>query len=73
MIRLTAMFSLLASTAMAGEIWVTNEKDDTISVISTETLEVIKTYETGERRGAFCFPRIIAAFTSALRTATRCR
>ena len=55
MIRLTAMFSLLASTAMAGEIWVTNEKDDTISVISTDTLEVIKTYDTGERPRGILF------------------
>ena len=57
MIRLTALLTLLSTTAMAGEIWVTNEKDDTISVISTETLEVIQTYDTGERPRGIIFSK----------------
>ncbi len=44
-----AALLLSLAPAQGGEIWVTNEKDDTISVISTDTLEVIQTYETGER------------------------
>lgn len=57
MIRTAVTFALMAPAAFAGEIWVTNEKDDTISVISTETLEVIQTYETGERPRGIIFSR----------------
>ncbi|MEJ6402687.1 YVTN family beta-propeller repeat protein [Yoonia sp. 2307UL14-13] len=58
MIRLTALsLSVLATPAWAGEIWVTNEKDDTVSIISTETLEVIQTYETGERPRGITFSK----------------
>jgi len=48
-------FLLLSSAATAGEIWVTNEKDNTVSVISTETLEVVHTYATGERPRGIAF------------------
>ncbi|MGH1356174.1 MAG: YVTN family beta-propeller repeat protein [Thalassovita sp.] len=41
--------TLPAVPAMAEEIWVTNEKDDTVSVIDVATLEVIRTIPTGER------------------------
>ncbi len=57
MIRIAVTLALMAPAAFAGEIWVTNEKDDTISVISTETLEVIQTYETGERPRGIIFSR----------------
>ena len=57
MIRTAALATLLATPTFAGEIWVTNEKDDTVSVISTETLEVIKTYETGERPRGITFSK----------------
>ena len=30
-------------------LFVSNEKDDTVSVIDTETLEVVNTFEVGER------------------------
>jgi PQQ-dependent catabolism-associated beta-propeller protein len=53
MIRLFAL--LAAFPAQAGEIWVTNEKDDTISVIDTETLEVTRTIPTGERPRGIVF------------------
>ncbi len=52
-----ALSCFLASPAVAGEIWVTNEKDDTVSVISTETLEVIQTYPTGERPRGITFSK----------------
>ena len=39
-----------ASNAAAHWVYVSNEKDDTISVIDSETGEVFKTIEVGERR-----------------------
>ena len=45
----------LTLPAAAGEIWVTNELDDTISVIDTDTLEVIRTVETGQRPRGITF------------------
>ena len=48
---------LLAGPAMAGEIWVSNEKDDTVSVIDVETLEVVQTYPTGERPRGIIFSK----------------
>lgn len=58
--RLTLIFAALllpvsAFAAGKGEIWVTNEKDDTISVISVDTLEVIRTIATGERPRGIIF------------------
>lgn len=56
--------ALLATTAIslglsasADEIWVTNEKDDTISVIDIDTLEVTRTIETGERPRGITFAK----------------
>ncbi|MEM8704698.1 MAG: beta-propeller fold lactonase family protein, partial [Pseudomonadota bacterium] len=43
------------SSATADEIWVSNEKDDTISVIDVETLEVVWTIEVGERPRGITF------------------
>lgn len=47
----------LALPAQADEIWVTNEKDDTISVIDVETLEVVRTVPTGERPRGITFAK----------------
>lgn len=41
--------------AAADEIWISNEKDDTISVIDIDTLEVTRTIETGERPRGIIF------------------
>ena len=41
--------ALMGQPALAGEIWVTNEKDNTISVIDVDTLEVTRTIPVGER------------------------
>ena len=54
MIRLL-LLTLLATPTLADEIWVTNEKDDTISVIDTATLEVTRTIPTGERPRGITF------------------
>lgn len=47
--------ALPTATHAAGEIWVTNEKDDTISVIDVETRQVVRTIETGERPRGITF------------------
>ena len=54
--RLAALLlSVLPLAAHAGEVWVTNEKDDTITVLDTDTLEVTRTIETGERPRGITF------------------
>ncbi|WP_425091287.1 YVTN family beta-propeller repeat protein [Tropicimonas sp. S265A] len=54
-----ALALLLSTPAFAsmGEIWVSNEKDDTVSVIDIETLEVVRTIETGERPRGITFSK----------------
>ncbi|WP_108259297.1 YVTN family beta-propeller repeat protein [Mangrovicoccus ximenensis] len=53
---LTALCLILGLPAFAGgEIWVTNEKDDTISVIDIDSLEVTRTIPTGERPRGITF------------------
>ena len=47
--------ALTALPATAGEIWISNEKDDTLSVIDIETLEVVRTIPTGERPRGITF------------------
>lgn len=46
---------MLGAPAQAEEIWITNEKDDTISVIDVAKLEVVRTIETGERPRGITF------------------
>jgi PQQ-dependent catabolism-associated beta-propeller protein len=53
----TALGLILSGPVFAAEIWVTNEKDDTISVIDVETLEVVRTIPTGERPRGITFAR----------------
>lgn len=51
-------FALMAAPALAqeqGEIWVTNEKDDTVSVIDVTTMQVTRTIPTGERPRGLTF------------------
>lgn len=54
---LAATLLTLAAPAGAAEIWVSNEKDDTISVIDVETLEVVRTIPTGERPRGITFSK----------------
>ena len=55
----TSLLALTLATApaYADEIWVSNEKDDTISVIDIETLEVVRTIEVGERPRGITFSK----------------
>ena len=53
--HLIALLIATAPPALAGEIWVTNETDNTISVIDTTTLEVTRTIPTGERPRGITF------------------
>ena len=46
---------LLSHAATADEIWVTNEKDNTVSVIDIGTMEVTRTIPTGERPRGITF------------------
>ncbi|MEM9341771.1 MAG: YVTN family beta-propeller repeat protein [Pseudomonadota bacterium] len=59
MLRTTALALILtaATPALADEIWVSNEKDDTISVIDIETLEVVRTIDVGERPRGITFAK----------------
>lgn len=58
MLKITlAVLLLSTSTLFAGEIWVTNEKDDTLSVIDEDTLEVIRTIDVGERPRGITFSK----------------
>ena len=54
---LSVALPLMATPAMAEEIWVTNEKDDTISVIDVATLEVTRTIPVGERPRGITFSK----------------
>ena len=49
--------ALMGQPALAGEIWVTNEKDNTISVIDVDTLEVTRTIPVGERPRGITFSK----------------
>ena len=70
LLPLTAAMLLAGQTALAAQAYVSNEKDDTISIIDLETLEVTETLNVGERPRAFCSPRTTANCISAPRTQT---
>ena len=46
---LTDLF-MLATEANAGKVFVSNEKDNTISVIDTDGFKVVATVEVGQQR-----------------------
>ena len=52
-----ALTCLISTSALAHRVYVTNEKDDTVSVIDTETNEVVDTFEVGERPRGILFSR----------------
>jgi len=52
---LATLSVLLAAPACAVEMWITNELDDTISVIDTYSFEVLRTIPTGERPRGITF------------------
>ena len=48
---------LLAQPALAGEIWISNEKGNTVSVIDVDTLEVTRTINVGQRPRGIIFSK----------------
>ncbi|MCB1419805.1 MAG: YVTN family beta-propeller repeat protein [Notoacmeibacter sp.] len=50
-----ALTCLMSTSALAHWVYVSNEKDDTVSVIDTETNEVINTFDVGERPRGITF------------------
>ena len=48
---------MLARTADAHEVFVSNEKDNTVSVIDTKSLEVVRTLKVGKRPRGIAFTR----------------
>ena len=50
-----ALSVLMAGPAMAQEVWVSNERDNTISIIDVPTMEVIETIEVGARPRGIMF------------------
>ena len=61
-----AAFFVLAAPVSAATIFVSNEKDNTITVIDSETLETIKTIETARRpRGIVLSPDFKELFVAA--------
>ena len=49
-----ALLCLPASAVFAEKIFVSNEKDNTVTVIDGKTLQVIKTIPTARRGGRSC-------------------
>jgi len=48
MLKKIGLVTILGSCLFADTIFVSNEKDNTISVIDSNTQKVIKTYEVGQ-------------------------
>jgi len=49
------LLSVSGATVFGDEIWVSNEKSDTISVIDIDKLEVVREYDVGERPRGIVF------------------
>ena len=49
MLKKIGLVAVLSSTLLADLVFVSNEKDNTISVIDSKTDEVVKTYDVGQR------------------------
>nr|MBS9782888.1 hypothetical protein [Arcobacter sp.] len=49
MLKKTILIAMSVSLLLSDTIFVSNEKDDTVSVIDSNTDKVIKTYEVGQR------------------------
>lgn len=54
-VLLSAALASMATPTLADEIWVSNEKDDTVSVIDIDTMEVTRTIEVGDRPRGITF------------------
>jgi len=70
---LCAALLLAAGHAMAATAWVSNEKDNSLSLIDMQTLEVTQTLPVGQRPRGCCCPMTTSCCTSApaIRTGSR--
>src|SRR6266542_4365372 len=57
MLLTLAAISLPASACLAHELYVSNEKDNTITVIDTKSLEPTRTFKVGRRPRAILFSK----------------
>ena len=58
-----APFALLASVpAAAHEVYISSEKDNTVSVIDTKSLQVVRTFKVGKRPRGITFSRDFSKF-----------
>ena len=55
--RICIWLALSAGPAGAGEMWITNEKDHTVSVIDTKTQELKASYNVGLRPRGIIFAK----------------
>lgn len=56
-IAAASMVAFGAFSAVAGEIWISNEKGNTVSVIDVDTLKVTRTIEVGQRPRGIIFSK----------------
>ena len=66
-------FGLACHSAFAATAYVSNEKDDSISAIDLDSLEVTATLDVGMRRAGCCCLPTTNSCTSAPATPTACR
>src|SRR6476469_9019420 len=66
LLALTAAMLVFAEPCLAGKIFVSNEKENTITVLDTDTYEVIATIPVGRRpRGVILSPDYKELFVAA--------
>lgn len=62
---LTGALALACGHALAATAWVSNEKDNSLSLIDLQTLEVTETLAVGQRPGGCCCRMTTSCCTSA--------
>ncbi len=55
----TVALPLLAQPAWANMVYVSNEKDNTVTVVDSATMEVVKTIDVGQRPRGITIPRMM--------------
>ena len=73
LIPLLALAAAVVAPAHAGEIFVSNERDNTLTVLDSASLKVVKTIAVGKRRAASSSPPTSPKCWSVTATATTSR